>query len=121
MATSFTQTNLLPGTNYSYVVAAINTNGVSEDSTPAGAAPLAVVTTPPIFSSIQIIGGSLIMTGTNGTAGANYYLLAATNLSLPATNWTILSTTQFGSGGSVNLTNPLNPNSPQIFYRLLLP
>jgi len=35
--------------------------------------------------------------------------------------WTVLATNQFGSGGSVNCTNPQNPNSPQTFYRLRLP
>lgn len=120
-ATNFTQTNLQPGTNYTFVVAAINTNGVSEDSAPASAAPLAASSTPPLIGGISISGGNLVITGTNGTAGANYYVLATTNLSVPATNWTIIATNQFGAGGSVNFTNPLNPNSPQTFYRLRLP
>lgn len=66
-------------------------------------------------------GTNLVITGTTGTAGANYYLLATTNLAVPLTNWTILSTNQFGPGGAVNFTNSLNPNSPQTFYRLRLP
>ena len=121
LATNFTQTNLQPGTNYTFVVAAINTNGVSENSAPANAVPLAASSTPPLIGGISISGGKLVITGTNGTAGANYYVLATTNLSVPATNWIIIATNQFGAGGSVNFTNPLDPNSPQTFYRLRLP
>ena len=121
VATSFVNTNLLPGTNYTYAVASINTNGVSEDSAPVSATPFAAVTSPPVITGIQIIGGNLIVTGTNGTAGGNYFVLATTNLALPATNWSFIATNQFGAGGTVNFTNPLNPNSPQTFYRLRLP
>lgn len=121
VGTSFTQTNLLPGTNYTYVIAALNTNGVSEDSAPANAAPSAAVATPPTISGIQIIGGNLVVTGTNGTAGANYSVLTSTNLALLLTNWNVVSTNQFGPGGAVNFTNPLNPNSPATFFRLRVP
>jgi len=37
------------------------------------------------------------------------------------TNWSAIATQQFGPGGMVNFTNPLNPNGPQTFYRLRLP
>jgi hypothetical protein len=121
VATSFTHTNLLPGTNYTYVVAALNTNGVSEDSASVTVTPLAVVTSPPIFTGIQISGGNLIVTGTNGTAGTYYSVLTTTNLALPLTNWIVMATNQFGSGGAVNFTNPLNPNAPATFFRLRAP
>ena len=119
--TNFTQSNLLPGTNYFYVVSAVSTNGESENSAQAIAVPLVAPSATPIFGGIQIIGGSLVITGTNGTAGANYLVLMTTNLTLPVTDWIILSTNQFGPGGSVNFTNPINPNSPLTFYRLRLP
>jgi len=51
----------------------------------------------------------------------NYYVLTTADLSTPMAGWTVLATNQFGSGGSVNCTNPQNPNSPQTFYRLRLP
>ena len=76
---------------------------------------------PPVLGNIFIAGTNLIFTGTNGTAGANYLVLTTTNLTLPTTNWTVLSTNQFGADGAVNFTNPLDPNSPQNFYRLRLP
>ena len=76
---------------------------------------------PPVIGEIQIINGKLVVTGTNGTAGANYYVLTSTNLALPLTNWLIYSTNQFGVGGGLSFTNPLDLNLPQGFYRLRLP
>ena len=77
--------------------------------------------TPPILSGMQIVGQNLILTGTNGVAGANYLVLTATNLATPLTNWMILSTNPLGAGGSFYLTNPLNLNLPATFYRLRSP
>ena len=76
---------------------------------------------PPMIGCVQFIGNQLVVTGTDGIAGANYLVLTTTNLALAMTNWTIVSTNQFGAGGSVNFTNPLNPNSPATFFRLRLP
>ena len=76
---------------------------------------------PPVLSGVTLAGTNLIFSGTNGTAGANYYVLTTTNLALPMMNWSILATQQFGAGGSVNFTNPIGTNAPQVFYRLRLP
>ena len=119
--TTFIHAGLLAGTNYLYIVTALNPNGESEASAPAGAVPLAGSSAPPVISGIRIIGGSLVITGTNGTPGASYLVLTTTNLAAPPANWTILTTNQYGPGGGVNWTNPLNPNFPQTYYRLRLP
>lgn len=74
----------------------------------------------PVIGGVRISGGCLILTGTNGTPGASYCVLASTNLALPATHWTVLSTNQFGAGGGLNCTNQISTNSPQVFYRLRL-
>jgi hypothetical protein len=118
VTTNFTHANLAAGTNYFYTVATLNTNGVSEDSAPASAVPFSL---PPSITGIQISGGNLVVTGTNGTAGANYLVLTTTNLALPVASWSTIATQQFQNGGAVNFTNPLNPNSPQTFFRLRLP
>jgi alpha-L-fucosidase len=75
----------------------------------------------PVVGGIQIFNGNLIITGTNGTAGANYFLLGTTNLALPVSNWTVLSTNQFGVDGSFSATNLISSNWPQAFYRLCQP
>jgi hypothetical protein len=79
------------------------------------------VATAPGIGGIFLSGTNLVILGSNGTAGVNYYVLTTTNLLLPMTNWSIMSTSQFGTGGSVNFTSPLDPNSVQLFYRLRLP
>lgn len=76
---------------------------------------------PPLLGTISLSGTNLIVTGTNGTAGSNYVVLATANLSVPLANWLPVSTNQFGPGGSVSFTNPLPPGAPRWFYRLRLP
>jgi len=121
-------TTNLTGTNLSHTFTVAGTNLVSlvvsgTAGTSTNILPVVVTapSTPPVIGGIKITGGSLILTGSNGTTGANYYVLAATNLALPVTNWSIVSTNQFGPGGNVNWTNQLNPAAPQWFYRLRLP
>jgi len=58
----------------------------------------------PSIDGIRVSGGNVIITGTNGAAGA-----------------TVVSTNQFGLGGSFKCTNSLNPNWPQTLYRVRLP
>ncbi|HWC58871.1 MAG TPA: autotransporter-associated beta strand repeat-containing protein [Verrucomicrobiae bacterium] len=73
------------------------------------------------FGSVQATANGLVMSGSGGTPGANYYLLGTTNLSLPLANWTRLLTNQFDSSGNFIFTNAFSTNSPQQFYRLQLP
>ena len=61
------------------------------------------------------------MSGTNGPASGNYYVLTATNVALPLTNWSRIATNQFNASGNFNLTNPIDPATLQKFYRLELP
>lgn len=77
--------------------------------------------TPPVFNSVITVGNDLVMSGTNGPANSSYYLLGSTNVALPMTNWSRLATNQFNASGNFNLTNPINPAQPQLFYRLQLP
>jgi hypothetical protein len=76
---------------------------------------------PPRIGGITISGGNVVISGTNGTAGADYYVLASTNVALSLTNWTRLSTNQFGPGGGFSFTNTINPNFPRRFYVIQVP
>ena len=79
------------------------------------------VVPPPVITSVELSGSSLVFSGGSGTAGNTYYVLSSTNLTLPLTNWTRELTNTFGTGGSFSVTNPIGTGVPQKFYLLQLP
>jgi fibronectin-binding autotransporter adhesin len=95
------------------------TNRLSTDGTIAvlSSAPA----TPPVFTSVSTADGNLILSGTNGVAGGNYYVLSSSNITSPMLNWSRVATNQFDANGNFNVTNPVNLATPQLFYRLQLP
>jgi autotransporter-associated beta strand protein len=93
-----------------------NTNGLNTSGVLS-----VVVTAEPVFGSVTLATGGLSLSGSGGVADANFYLLAATNLAMPLTNWTRVLTNQFDAGGNFSFTNAINPNVPQTFYLLQLP
>jgi fibronectin type 3 domain-containing protein len=117
-STNYADATVTPGTAYYYSVTATNMSGQSDFSSQASAT---VPAKPPTFGTISLSGTNLIVNGTNGTAGMNCLVLMSSNLASPLANWTVLATNIFGPGGGFNFTNPLNPASPQQFYRLKLP
>ena len=66
-------------------------------------------------------GGSFILSGVGGTNNGTYYVLTATNLTLPLTNWTRITTNQFDNLGGFTFTNAAQTNAPQLFYILEQP
>ncbi len=76
---------------------------------------------PPVFGAISTSGNNLVMSGSNGTPNASFYTLTATNVTLPVASWSRVATNQFDANGYFNLTNPIDPATPQLFYRLQLP
>ena len=77
--------------------------------------------TPPSFGQSVLAGGSLILSGTGGTPGADYYMLTSTNVVLPLANWLRLATNQFDGSGNFAFTNTVSAGTPQLFYRLQVP
>jgi len=99
-----------------------NTNWISVNGSIFITSTNPALITPPHITSFQLLGGNFAITGTNGNApGTFFYTLASTNLALPLTNWTILATNQFGSGGGFNFTNTLNFDRTQQYFILRLP
>lgn len=112
---SFTNSGLLNGTIYYYVVTALNANGESENS------PQASVVTPvlsPVIGHVSNSGSALVFTGNNGIPGMGYLVLMTTNLLLPVIRWQILATNLFDSSGGFNFTNSVNSSNATQFYML---
>ena len=79
---------------------------------------------PPLalgIGNVQLLGTNLRLTATSGVPSGRFYLLGSANLSLPASNWTSLSTNSFDSLGNATVTNAFNPDLSQRFYMLKLP
>ncbi len=55
--------------------------------------------TPPKICGATMIGNNLVFSGTNGSPGWSYYVLASTNLMVPRAGWNIISTNAFDSQG----------------------
>jgi fibronectin-binding autotransporter adhesin len=77
---------------------------------------------PPQITSAVLSGTDLLMSGSGGVPGVKYYVLAATNVALPMTNWTSIATDLFdGIGNFVFTSSTADPGTPQRFLRLQLP
>jgi len=105
-----------PGLTYYYSVTATNLAGSSSFSSQAS------VTLPPLtLGGLARLGTNLVVNGSNGLAGMNYFVLMTTNLSLSLTGWSIIATNQFGTSGGLGFTNPWDNTTPQKFFRLSIP
>jgi glucose/arabinose dehydrogenase len=76
--------------------------------------------TVPCINSVLLSGTNLIISGTNGAHGGNYFVLTSANLTLPVVNWGCLATNPFDASGNFKFTNAVTPNAPRLFYLLLL-
>src|SRR3954470_10346543 len=72
-----------------------------------------------VFTQMAFTNRTLTLTGT-GPSGGNYRVWATTNITLPATNWSIIPTGTF-NGGMFMFTDSHNTNFPGRFYRLSAP
>lgn len=68
----------------------------------------------PAINSFAFSGGNLVLSGTNGPDSGTYYVLTSTNLSLPLSNWTVVSTNAFSATGTFSTTNSASV-SPSYF------
>lgn len=75
----------------------------------------------PAFASITLSGTNIVISGTNGPAGANYSVLTATNVALPLSNWVSIATNQFDSSGNFSITRPIVPGDLQRYFRVRIP
>jgi autotransporter-associated beta strand protein len=82
---------------------------------------VSVPTAPPVFNSVLLQNGNLILSGSGGTALGSYRVYATTNLTLPLANWTPIATNSFDSSGNFIFTNAVDPAKPALFFNLSNP
>jgi autotransporter-associated beta strand protein len=75
-------------------------------------------TEPAEILSVSVSGDNLVVTGTNENGGASfhYLILSSTNLALPVSKWTILSTNGFNANGTFAFTNSISASQPSTFF-----
>lgn len=77
-----------------------------------------VVVGPLRITNAFFVPAGVVLAGSGGSNGAPYFVLAATNLSMPLTNWMPVATNQFDAAGNFSATNPTLSGVPQQFFRL---
>jgi hypothetical protein len=82
-----------------------------------------VILVSPIITSINITPDGVVLSGTNnnGTTSGSYAVLSSTNISLPVSSWTAVSTQAFKDDGSLSVTNPIGTSSQQFYILQPLP
>jgi hypothetical protein len=80
-----------------------------------------LVITPVLSQSITLIGNQLIINGAGGVAGGTYRIVTATNLTLPAAQWTPIVTNQFSTNNDFGYTNSIQPNVRVQYFRVVVP
>ncbi|HEX4265738.1 MAG TPA: immunoglobulin domain-containing protein [Verrucomicrobiae bacterium] len=81
----------------------------------------------PSISSISLgsVGGTnaVFLSGTNnnGNVAGSYVVLGSTNIALPLSNWTVISTQSFNLDGTFNFTNGVGQDNGQFFIIQALP
>ena len=78
------------------------------------------IVSPPVFTAPVFVPGGLAFSGSLGKPGQTYYILAATDLTLPVSQWLPIYTNTFDFTGSYNFTNPVTPD-PGVYFILKVP
>jgi hypothetical protein len=89
----------------------------------ANGIPSSVTVVEILFSpsvSITSTADQLIISGSGGLAGQTYQLLTSTNIALPANEWTPIVTDQFGAGGGFNVTNTIQADVTEQYFRVVV-
>ena len=96
--------------------------GIQDDPTALGLDDISVIPVQPVLVGLALSGPNLVASASNGLYGQTYQLLASTNLALPISQWTPLTTNVLGVAGDfiLTVTNAVDPSVPQTFYVIRL-
>lgn len=75
----------------------------------------------PRIVSTTVSGSNLVFSGTNGVAGNPFQVVSSTDVTAAISNWTQVSSGNFDGTGNFSVTNAINANEPQRYFRLRLP
>jgi hypothetical protein len=76
------------------------------------------VVSGPVFSAAVVSGNNVVFSGTDGMPSTNYVVLTSTNITVPLTNWTVLSTNNFDALGGFQFTNQVKPAPGRQYFIL---
>jgi hypothetical protein len=76
---------------------------------------------PPAFSQVdfsQLANGSITLNAINGALNGPVTVLSTTNLTLPLSSWTTVTTGNFDGSGNYSVSVTADPAAPQEYYLL---
>lgn len=76
---------------------------------------------PPVIAQAELAGTNVTASGVVALTNGVYYVLSATNLTLPVGQWRPVATNVTDGTGQFNFTVPVDPTAAQRFYLLQLP
>ena len=76
---------------------------------------------PAFIGTFQLLGTNAILSGTGGSPGSNYVVLASTNLTAIGKLVGARPANKFDGGGQFRYTNPVSPAKPRQFFIFKLP
>ena len=77
--------------------------------------------TTPLINRVTSPAGHLVVQATNGLPGSAFTLITTTNLALPLSEWSAVSTGAFDGGGVSSNSISANPAEPARFFRIQQP
>jgi hypothetical protein len=82
-----------------------------------------VILISPKISTISLTADGIVISGTNnnGTTSGNYAILVSTNITLPLSSWTPLSTQAYNPDGTLSFTNPVGTDTSRYYILQALP
>jgi hypothetical protein len=82
-----------------------------------------VIVVKPLINTIKLTPDGIVISGTNnnGATAGNYAILVSTNLTLPLTSWTPVSTQAYNPDGTLSFTNPVGTDSSRFYILQVLP
>jgi hypothetical protein len=80
-----------------------------------------LVFTYSISGSISRDGTNIVIVGTGGLPGDTCQILSSTNITLPMSQWTPITDSQFDPNGALRYTNAIDPTAKAHFFRIALP